>query len=267
MLDNNITPLQIFNFNKNELINRFNIEEEFAEHILDKEIRKKVNKDLEYMLKNKIDYITFQEDKYPQLLKFINDPPIGLYIKGNSNILNQKSISIIGARICSDYGKNATIYFAKELSKRNINVISGLAKGIDSFSHIGTIQNGGKTIAVLGNGLDKIYPEENKFLAEKILETNGAIISEYPINSKIEKINFPARNRIISGMTTAILVVEAKKKSGALITVDYALEQGKEIFVVPGNINSVFSVGTNELIKQGATLVSSVKDILNIVFK
>src|SRR5699024_10934522 len=114
-------------------------------------------------------------------------------------------------------------------------------------------------------GLDKIYPEENKFLAEKILETNGAIISEYPINSKIEKINFPARNRIISGMTTAILVVEAKKKSGALITVDYALEQGKEIFVVPGNINSVFSVGTNELIKQGATLVSSVKDILNIV--
>ena len=152
-------------------------------------------------------------------------------------------------------------YFAYNLAKKSINIISGLAKGIDSQSHIGAIKAKGMTIGVIGSGLDIVYPKENQYLYDKIIEENGAIISEYPLGTKPEKMNFPARNRIISGMSKAILVVEAKKKSGTLITVDFALEQGRDVYVVPGNIDEMNSVGTNDLIKQGAQMVTSYKDI------
>ena len=176
-------------------------------------------------------------------------------------ILNNKSIGIVGCRECTDYGKKATKYFAYNLSKENINIVSGLAKGVDSYAHWGTLSTVGKTIAVVGNGLDNVYPVENKELLYRILKKGGSIISEYPLGTRPEKMNFPARNRIISGMSKGVIVIEAKEKSGTLITVDFALEQGRDVYVIPGNINSVNSVGTNELIKQGAKLVTTYDEI------
>lgn len=223
------------------------------------------------MEENKIEIITIEDKEYPQKLKQIYDPPQILYIKGNKEILNNKSIGIVGCRDASEYGKKSAKYFGYELAKKGYNIISGLAKGVDSFAHIGNIfafeknENKtnffGKPVAVVGNGLDIIYPKENKKLQQKIIKCGGAIISEYPIGTKPEKMNFPARNRIISGMSNGILVVEAKKKSGTLITVDFALEQGRDVYVVPGNINSINSIGTNDLIKQGAQLVTKAEDI------
>ncbi len=254
----------IFNATKEELLNTNGINQKVVESMLDIKIRRNIYNHLRFMEKNKIDIISILDKEYPKMLKEIYDPPISLYIKGNKNILNQKSIAIVGCREASVYGKRASKYFAYNLSKEGINIVSGLARGIDSYSHIGSLMaNRGKTIAVLGNGLNIIYPEENRILAQKIVENGGVIISEYPLGTKPEKMNFPARNRIISGISNGLLVVEAKEKSGTLITVDFALEQGREVYVVPGNINLYTSVGTNNLIKQGAKLVSTYMDILN----
>ena len=221
------------------------------------------------MQKYKIDIISINDKKYPQILKQIYDPPISLYIKGNTEILNGKNIAIVGCRNSSKYGEEAAKYFAYNLSAKGINIISGLAKGIDTYAHIGNLgammHNSndicGKTIAVVGNGIDIIYPKENKYLEEKIIKSGGCIISEYPLGTKPEKFNFPARNRIISGLSKGVLVIEARVKSGTLITIDFALQQGRDVYVVPGNINSVNSVGTNDLIKQGAKLVTRVEEI------
>ena len=213
-------------------------------------------------IESKIKTITIDNENYPILLKQIYDPPKVLYVKGNVDILNNPSIAIVGCRDNTEYGKKAATYFSYNLAKQNINIISGLAKGIDSFAHIGALQAEGKTIAVVGNGLDTVYPKENEDLAKRIINQGGAIISEYPIGTKPEKEHFPARNRIISGLSKGIIVVEAKEKSGSLITVDFAIEQGKDVFAVPGNINSLNSVGTNKLIKDGAIPVSNYKEIL-----
>jgi DNA processing protein len=185
-----------------------------------------------------------------------------LYIRGNKEILNMPSIAIVGCRQATQYGINIAQDFAYNLSKSGFNIVSGLAKGIDSCAHIGTVKANGKTTAILGNGLDTIYPKENIKLAENILSCGGAIISEYPLGTKPEKMNFPARNRIISGMSNGVLVVEAKDKSGTLITLDFALEQGRDVFAIPGNIYSENSFGTNDIIKQGAKLVTSWKEIV-----
>mgnify|MGYP004701831217 CR=1 FL=1 len=208
------------------------------------------------MKKNNIDIISIEDKQYPNILKEIYDPPICLYIRGNKEILNNKSISIVGCRKATDYGRKVARDFAYNISKQDINIISGLAIGIDSEAHLGAVEANKKTIAVLGNGLDTIYPKENINLSQKILDSGGTIISEYPLGTKPKKENFPARNRIISGMSNGLLVVEAKEKSGTLITVDFALEQGRDVFVVPGNIVSENSAGTNDLIKQGAKLVT-----------
>ena len=214
------------------------------------------------MKKNNIDIISIEDKQYPNILKEIYDPPICLYIRGNKEILNNKSISIVGCRKATDYGRKVARDFAYNISKQDINIISGLAIGIDSEAHLGAVEANKKTVAVLGNGLDTIYPKENIILSQKILDSGGAIISEYPLGIKPKKENFPARNRIISGMSNGLLVVEAKEKSGTLITVDFALEQGRDVFVVPGNIVSENSVGTNDLIKQGAKLVSDWRECI-----
>lgn len=214
------------------------------------------------MYKHNIEIITIMDKEYPEQLKQIYDPPIAIYIMGNKQILNKKSIAIIGCRQCSEYGKNIARQLSYNISKEKINIISGLAKGIDAEAHIGAIQAGEKTIAVLGNGLDTIYPKENINIAREILKKGGAILSEYPLGTIPEKRNFPERNRIVSGISRGIIVVEAKEKSGTLITVDFALEQGRDVFVVPGNINSPNSIGTNELIKQGAKVITSYKDVV-----
>ena len=275
-------PENIYNLTEKELLGIKGIGEKTIQNILDKKFKDIIQKHIEYMQKNKIDIISIYDKEYPHILKEIYDSPISLYIKGDKEILNNKAIAIVGCREATEYGKSTAKYFGYNLAKKGINIISGLAKGVDSYAHIGTvcaksvennpqndsyphvnnINNYGKPIAVVGNGLDMVYPKENIMLANKIIENGGAIISEYPLGTKPNKMNFPARNRIVSGMSEGVLVVEAKEKSGTLITVDFALEQGRDVFVVPGNINSDNSVGTNRLIQEGAKLVMNYNEIL-----
>ena len=255
------TPEKIYTLKKEEILQIKGFNETLAENIICKENRENLEKQLECLQKQNIKILTIEDKEYPKNLKTIYDYPISIYVKGNEKILNMPSIGIVGCRESSPYGEKVAQYFAYHLSKRNINIISGLAKGIDSQSHIGAIKAKGNTIGVVGNGLDIVYPKENQYLYDKMIEENGAIISEYPLGTKPEKMNFPARNRIISGMSQGILVVEAKKKSGTLITVDFALEQGRNVYVVPGNIDEINSVGTNDLIKQGAQMITSYRDI------
>ena len=214
-------------------------------------------------MKYKIIKVDMNSKYYPERLRNIDDAPKELYCLGNLELLNYKNnIAMIGSRNCSSYGERAAKDFAYNLAKVDICIVSGLAKGIDSFSHIGALNAKGKTIAVLGSGLDNIYPKENIKLVEEIIKNNGLVISEYPLGTKPLKYHFPARNRIISGLSDSILVVEARKNSGTNITVDFALEQGKDVFVIPGNIYSKTSDGTNFLITEGAIPVLSYKDIL-----
>lgn len=274
-------PQTIYHLKEKELSEIKGIGDKTIQNILDRDRKDRVEAHMEYMIKNDIDIISIYDEEYPRILKEIYDPPISLYCRGDKSILNQKAIGIVGCREATEYGKKAAKYFAYHLAKQEINIISGLAKGIDSYAHIGAIcakkeennpqiksyphvdkiKGCGKTIAVVGNGLDIVYPKENEMLAKQIIEEGGAILSEYPLGIKPDKMNFPARNRIISGMSKGILVVEAKEKSGTLITVDFALEQGRDVFVVPGNINSLHSVGTNRLIQQGAKLVTNYSEI------
>ena len=215
-------------------------------------------------MKYKVIKINMNSRYYPERLRNIDDAPRELYCLGNLELLNYKNnIAMIGSRNCSSYGERAAKDFAYNLAKEGTCIVSGLAKGIDSFSHIGALNAKGKTIAVLGSGLDNIYPKENIKLVEEIIKNNGLVISEYPLGTKPLKYHFPARNRIISGLSDSVLVVEARKNSGTNITVDFALEQGKDVFVIPGNIYSKTSDGTNFLITEGAIPVVSYKDILN----
>lgn len=246
---------------KQEIIKIKGFNEILANNILDKGKRENLGTYIENMQKQAVDIVTIEDEEYPQILKNIYDYPVSLYCKGNKNILNEISFGIIGCREASSYGIKAAQYFSYHLAQKGSNVISGLAKGIDSYAHIGALKANGKTIGVIGCGLDIIYPKENQYVYEKIIKQNGAIVSEYPLGEEVKKMHFPQRNRIISGISKGIIVIEAKKKSGTLITVDFALEQGKDVYVVPGNINSINSVGTNNLIKQGAKIVTTVEDI------
>ncbi|WP_028307344.1 DNA-processing protein DprA [Desulfitibacter alkalitolerans] len=214
----------------------------------------------EFVLSKGIEYITIDDDRYPSLLKQIHDPPFILFYKGllKGHALN---IAIVGSRNCSNYGKEVTKYLAIKLAQKGINVISGMARGIDSHAHLGALSTGGYTTAVLGSGLDVIYPPENKGMFNKIIQ-NGLVISEYPPGVGPEAANFPARNRLISGLSQGVIVVEAAAKSGSLITVDFALEQGRDVFAVPGNITSKNSRGTNNLLKQGAKIITDIDSVL-----
>ena len=254
-------PKVLWNKTKEQLVED-GLKESYANEITNSIYRKNLDKYLKYMKDNYIELINIYDEDYPEKLKQIYDPPVVIFIKGNKEILKEKSLSIVGCRDCTKYGGYVAKKLAYNLSLSNINIVSGLAKGIDSFAHIGAIEAKGKTIAVVGCGLDTVYPKENKELFNKIIKTNGAIVSEYVIGTKPVAYNFPKRNRIISGLTQGVIVVEAKEKSGTLITVDFALEQGKEVYVVPGNITSPNSYGTNELIKQGAKIVTTVEEIL-----
>lgn len=250
------------------------IGQKLSETIANDNIKQDVKRHLEYMQKHNIQIIDIDDKEYPHLLKQIYNPPISLYIIGNKEILNKTNISIVGSRDATEYGKNVAKDFAYNLTNKGVNIVSGLARGIDTFAHIGALSTiidnkellikskKGKTIAVLGNGLDMIFPQENTKLAEDIIKTGGCIISEYPLGTKPNRENFPARNRIISGLSNGVLVVEAKPRSGTMITIDFALEQGRDVFAIPGNIDSVCSMGTNEIISQGAKLVTSYKQII-----
>lgn len=209
-----------------------------------------------------IQEIAFENEKYPSLLRHIYNPPKCLYCKGNINLLKNISIAIVGCRRASQYGIKASKYFSYNLAKHGLNIVSGLASGVDGYAHLGALYANGKTIAVVGGGLDIIYPKENVKLVDQIIKSGGLIISEYSLGTIPRREYFPARNRIISGISNAILVIEAKEKSGALITAEHALEQGRDVFAVPGNINSENSLGTNKLIQEGATPACNYNEIL-----
>jgi len=210
--------------------------------------------------------IIIKDKNYPPQLKKIPDPPKQLYVEGNDNLsVVNNPLAVVGTRKISDYGRQMTEYFVKNLAKAGVTIISGLALGVDGLAHRVALENNGRTIAVLGSGLNHIYPTVHKKLAEKIVKSGGALVSEYSPQIPPYKSNFPARNRIVSGLSLGILVIEAPKKSGALITADFALKQKRKVFVVPGRVYDKNSQGANELIKQGAQLVSEPKDILKIL--
>lgn len=208
-----------------------------------------------------IEIATFEDSQYPAKLKEIYDPPPVLYYRGRLVESDQLSIAVVGTRKMTPYGARIVRKLVPELVKAGLTIVSGLALGIDGLAHQITIETGGRTLAVLGSGLDQIYPPEHQNLYQAIIK-NGAVISTFPPTTPPEKSNFPARNRIISGLSEGTLVVEAGQRSGALITADQALEQNRQVFAVPGNIFYPLSQGTNELLQKGAKLVVSTRDIL-----
>ena len=244
-----------------ELISVSGIGGKIANSILNWQKFFDLDRELKHIKSEGIDILTIEDPCYPELLKNIYDPPIILYVKGNKEILRKNCISIVGARKASFYGLNTARRFARELAARGFCIISGLARGIDTASHEGAVEGGGKTVAVFGCGLNVIYPSENKKLASKVIE-NGAIISEFPINTRPDRRNFPRRNRIISGIGMGVIIVEAGKHSGSLITARLAAEQGREVFSIPGRINEITAQGTNILIREGAKPVLELNDIL-----
>jgi DNA processing protein len=207
------------------------------------------------------DAISFDDALYPQPLRQLSDPPPVLFLRGNKMLLHQPLVAIVGSRAATAYGRKAAHRLAEGLSRAGVIVVSGMAVGIDSSGHAGALQGGGTTIAVLGSGLDVVYPPQNKKLFQDIV-ARGVVISEYPLGTAPEAFRFPARNRIIAGITAAIVVVEAAKRSGSLITAQIGLDYGREIFAVPGQIDSFKSEGTHWLLQQGAKLVQRVEDIL-----
>lgn len=225
-----------------------------------------LEKYLEMLQQKKIKYLTINDNSYPFILKNIYLPPPVLYYYGKiEEVPFEHSIALVGSRNASYYGLKMSEKIAFELASLGITVVSGMARGVDSMAHVGALKGGGKTVAVLGNGIDIIYPKENSKLYKEIME-NGLVLSEYPPEVQPMPYNFPRRNRIISGLSIGIVVVEATAKSGSLITAKYALEQGREVYALPGNVNNKNSTGTNLLIKDGAKLVTSCKDILDDVF-
>lgn len=199
---------------------------------------------------------------YPLRLKEFYNPPQKLYAKGNLALLNQTNIAFVGARSCSDYGRRNAKKFAKQLSNFGVNIVSGMAIGIDAASHQSCIENGGKTIAVLPCGFNNIYPRENIHLFHEILDSGGLVISEYSPETQASSETFVERNRIVAGLSICTIVIEASHRSGSSITAHLSMEQGRKVFCAPGNLESKYSVGTNRLIQEGANLLTSVNDII-----
>ncbi len=215
--------------------------------------------EIERLEKSRYFVITLEDEAYPSYLREIFDPPVVLYGAGQAETLKGLAVSIVGSRKPSAYGRNVAARLAEDLGSRGLVVVSGMARGIDSIAHQGALK-GGRTIAVLGSGLDNIYPRENRALFEKIIE-QGVVLTEFPLGSKPLGFHFPIRNRIISGLSLALIVVEATLRSGSLISARLALDQNRAVLSVPGNVTSHLSQGTNWLIKSGARVVESWKDV------
>jgi DNA processing protein len=205
--------------------------------------------------------ITPVHPAYPELLRSIHDPPLALYVRGELLARDKHAIAIIGTRECSHYGQQVADRLAFQLAKRGYTVVSGLARGIDTAAHAGALKAGGRTLAVIGSALDRLYPPENAELAERIA-AQGAVLSEFPLGTEPGRTTFPMRNRIVAGLSQGVVVVEAAPGSGAMITVEEATAQGRSVFAVPGRIDSPLSRGCHQLIKQGAKLVESADDIV-----
>lgn len=223
--------------------------------------KEKVDEELKKELKKKMNckYTTIFSNDYPEILKLINCPPFVLYYYGDLSLLKEKIIGVVGMRDADQYGRYATKQFVQDLIKHDYVIVSGMARGADTVAHKTAMDNDGKTVAVLGTGIEYCYPRENKILYEEI-KKNHLVLSEYPFLTAPQKKLFPFRNRIISGLSECILVTQARQKSGTMITAGYALEQGKEIYCIPGRFDDYD--GCNELIKHGAKLITCVKDII-----
>ncbi|MFA5386328.1 MAG: DNA-processing protein DprA [Candidatus Paceibacterota bacterium] len=221
-----------------------------------------IDNEWQKLIRQNIRLILTDDQEYPALLKEIPFPPLGIYVKGELPENNETRIAIVGTRKATTVGRDIAECFAKELGENGLTIVSGLALGIDSASHLGALKAKAKTIAVLGNEIGSFYPRQNHRLAKQILETGGCIISEYPLGSPTYRDNFLARNRIISGLSTAIIIIEAPFESGSLNTARYAIEQNREIFVVPGPLNNKNYDGSLKLLREGARLITSAKDVL-----
>ncbi len=238
------------------------LSEKLAERLV--QVREKADLDrlLEQTLANGIQVLTWEDPAYPPLLKEIDQPPPVLYLRGEITDEDAWAVAIVGTRRVSPYGRQVTEEIASFLAANGVTVVSGLARGVDAIAHAAALKNGGRTLAVLGSGVDRIYPPENRQLAEK-MTSQGAVISDYPPGTPPEGPNFPPRNRIISGLSRAVIVIEAGETSGALITAGFAVEQGREVFAVPGNILAPQSKGANKLIQDGARPLLSGRDVLD----
>jgi DNA processing protein len=256
------SPTAILEADTSELTKIEGVRREVAQKIARKEFSVDPEKEITKIEKFNARVITYLDTSYPALLKEIHSPPMLLYLKGNPIPTDVPFVAVVGSRNPTHYGLKGAETIGFGLAKRGIGVVSGLAKGIDSAAHTGCLRGGGFTIAVMGTGIDVIYPPEGRELFNEITE-RGTILSEFPMGSPPEARNFPIRNRIISGLSKGVVVVEATKKSGSLITAAFALEQGRDVFAMPGSVDSFKSTGTHLLIKQGAKLIENVDDILD----
>jgi len=249
----------VFRTSKRDL-HALGLEEEIADALSSPNLLKRADQEIDRLEKIGYSVLTIEDEHYPNYLREIFDPPLVLYYAGDIDTLSEPSVSIVGARRPTPYGRAVAERLAHDLSVKGLVIVSGLARGIDSISHWGALK-GGKTVAVLGSGLETIYPRENRPLFEKIIE-NGVVLSEYSLKAPPLKYHFPCRNRIISGLSIGTVVIEGTGRSGSLITARLALEENREVMAVPGNITSELSQGTNWLIKSGAKLVNDWKDVV-----
>jgi DNA processing protein len=252
----------VYNATRAEL-EQLRLAPEAIDSIIARDLRSTAEAEIAAVRKLGGDILLLDDGVYPASLREIYDPPIVLYVKGAwAECLDQPCIGVVGSRKCSTYGQNAAMMLARDLAQRGMTVVSGFARGIDAAAHRGALEAGGRTVAVLGTGIDEVYPRDHKKLAEDVLAGGGALISQFPLGTPPVSENFPYRNRIISGLSLGIVVVEAAENSGSLITARLAIEQNREVFAVPGNITSRNSFGTNYLIKgAGAKLVQQWQDI------
>jgi DNA processing protein len=264
LLDRFGDPKRVFEASRRELARVDGIGEQLAEVIKETDVRGKVHRELKFIEKVKASIVTIRDQSYPNNLRQIYDSPPLLYVRGSLQPKDDLAISMVGSRLASNYGRMITEKIAGDLASQGVTMVSGMARGIDSAAHRGALSVGGRTIAVLGCGVDIVYPPENRHLFEEIV-AHGAVISEFPMSTPPEGMNFPRRNRIISGLSLGVVIVQASARSGSLITARLALEQNRDVFAVPGNIGMVGSQGTNRLIKQGAKLIESAEDILEEV--
>jgi len=253
-------PEAVFGAAPQELLVVEGVTPQLAERIIRHRVPAAVENELERLERSEFEVLTYSDPDYPRLLREIPDPPPFLYVHGRmpGGIAN---IAVVGSRHATRYGLDITAQLCADLARRGLTVVSGMAVGIDTAAHEGALLGGGRTIAVLGSGLSRVYPAANRDLFQRIAG-HGAVLSEFALQAEPEKHHFPVRNRIISGMSLGVVVAEATKKSGSLITATLALEQNRDVFAVPGSIQSFKSVGTHTLIKQGAKLVENAQDVI-----
>jgi len=254
------SPQKVLEAGRQALCQVPGVKKSSAEALAQRPSKKEVEKEINEAAAKGVSIITWEDAEYPDLLRNIHTPPMVLYTKGLVECLSSPCLAIVGARAATSYGRQVSENMAYQLAQHDIAIVSGLALGIDAASHNGALNANGRTIAVLGCGIDVVYPRQNQALYEKIAQ-NGLLVSEYPFGTQPESFRFPARNRIISGLSLGVLVVEAARHSGSLITAELALEQGREVFAVPGMVHSPKSEGTHRLLKEGAKLVQHVDDI------